>query len=304
MAVGDDTIYVSVGTTVHMYSMPGYNHIGDFGKRGEGPGEFLSNWDNRGLFLDFQSKQLVACSIGKVAWFNGEGRLLRETRIASGRYRIPVNDHFVGWGFVTENGVGYQILNVYDPFLNLVRELRRQKHWRQPGQKIDPTRLKSPSFRIHDERIYAVDQTGNVDIFDKYGRRLFSTDLKYQPVKISEKQKQAYHDYFALHPAYKNLYAQYKRWLEFPEYFPPVKFYDVADERIYVLTYFEKEGKQEIFIFNSSGKFLKKIFLKIPPFLPHSLAHQRLTKIKHNCLYQLLENEDTDTWNLHITELK
>jgi hypothetical protein len=88
----------------------------------------------------------------------------------------------------------------------------------------------------------------------------------------------------------------------------------VADEKIYVLTYKKEKEKSEFVILDLKGKLLKKVFLPFnqsDEWFHYSLAkatsqaspHATFT-IKNGKLYQLIENEDKEIWELHITNIE
>jgi hypothetical protein len=74
----------------------------------------------------------------------------------------------------------------------------------------------------------------------------------------------------------------------------------IDEEKIFVLTYNRKDGKNEFFIFDMDGKLLQKKFLPIQTLNGVSPYPYY---IKNGSLYQLVENEDTEQWELQITLL-
>ncbi|HLP44706.1 MAG TPA: hypothetical protein VK469_02100, partial [Candidatus Kapabacteria bacterium] len=59
--------------------------------------------------------------------------------------------------------------------------------------------------------------------------------------------------------------------------------------------------KSEFYIFDIKGTFLKKIMLPLKEkderlWYPYTIGNGKL--------YQLVEDEDTETWELHVTDIK
>jgi hypothetical protein len=112
--------------------------------------------------------------------------------------------------------------------------------------------------------------------------------------------RERYSQYFKTHPDWKDFYQRrLKGLLKFPEYFPVIRAFHVADDRIYILTYKEDKGKSEWLIMDMQGKLVKKIFL--PVSFMNVLDIYPYT-VEGGKLYQLIENEDEE-WKLHITTI-
>jgi hypothetical protein len=77
----------------------------------------------------------------------------------------------------------------------------------------------------------------------------------------------------------------------FPEYYPAIKDFFAADNKIYVKTYKTRNGKEEFVILDLKGTFLKQFFL------PESKSH--LYTISKDVFYYLKEEEDLEEWELN-----
>jgi hypothetical protein len=88
--------------------------------------------------------------------------------------------------------------------------------------------------------------------------------------------------------------------LDFPEHFPVIRNIEVGNNRIYVQTHKEADGKQEFFILDLKGKELKK--LMIPEFqkqhLMSTMLGIRLSVMSDGKIYYVEENDDEE-WELH-----
>ena len=74
----------------------------------------------------------------------------------------------------------------------------------------------------------------------------------------------------------------------------------IADEKIYIKTYFKKNGKQEFLILNSNGELLNRVFLSD---IKTEIFSPELYCIKNNIFYYLKENEDTELYELHCEKI-
>ena len=122
------------------------------------------------------------------------------------------------------------------------------------------------------ENIYAEDPlSGEINIFNFDGKKIGMASGEYSQVKVMEKEQKEIHEYFKNHKYYKQDYHQLKHMIKFPKFFPPVKFFDCADNRIYVVSHLRKAGANEIFIFDKMGKFLKRTMLKMNDILSQEI---------------------------------
>jgi hypothetical protein len=90
--------------------------------------------------------------------------------------------------------------------------------------------------------------------------------------------------------------------MTFPDYFPPIRMFHVTDNKIYVMTYKEKDGKNEFIILDMEGKLLNRMFIPISPFEETTVII--FYTIKNGKLYLLKDNEETEEWEVRIFEIK
>jgi hypothetical protein len=293
-------LYITAGTTIHIYSLQDYRLKKSFGQKGEGPGEFKSYWD-MGVRLDVQSDTIFVHSRGKVSYFTKAGEFLNEIRLPNGFFHKPLGDSYVALRGRLRDNIRWNTVNIYDKDFNLVKEIGHKAHWFQPGQKIDPVDVRNLRFCVYGGRIYLENQTGKIDVFGAKGQLLLSTQQSFDRAIITEKDKEDYHTYYKTHPAYKTDYHSLKQLIKFPEYYPFLKYFDVADDCIYVFTYIKKDGKSELYLFDLNGGLKKKIYLSMPDINPQQVYP--LVTVRNGNIYQLIENEDSEEWELHVTNI-
>jgi hypothetical protein len=94
------------------------------------------------------------------------------------------------------------------------------------------------------------------------------------------------------------LYAARKSLFVFPDFYPPIRrFYlDAGDKRIYVQSYYSTTGDNiEFLIFDFKGKLIKRVMM---PFKIESRY-----KFYNGKIYQVMENEETEEYELHVLEI-
>jgi hypothetical protein len=75
-----------------------------------------------------------------------------------------------------------------------------------------------------------------------------------------------------------------------------------VDDKIYVNGYRRVSGFTEFTVFDLDGKLLKeKIFLNLPEASARDLYPYTIQEGK---LFQLVDNEETEEWSLHIHDLE
>ena len=133
------------------------------------------------------------------------------------------------------------------------------------------------------------------------GNKLNSINRNTNPLPFGEKDKIEIISYWNSHPNYKGFYERMKKRLIFPKNFPEIYQCRISGNKIYIITYFEKDKKRECFIYNLEGQYLKRIFL---PLILESFIDYGVFTIHDEKFYQVIENLDKDIWELNIHDLK
>lgn len=315
ITVDDRQIYITAFPTIYIYSLQDFKLKKKLGRQGEGPKEF-----NRFALLSIHDNNLVVSDRNKVLYFTKDGDYIKEIKARSIMHWgvRPVGNKFVGKSRFQENKIQFDTANLYDANLEKIKKIFMTKFFYQMeggGKKCDALEIRGLQFQVFNDKVFF--KRGKhfiIDVYDQSGSFLYTIYHEYEKIKISEPEKQRYHDYFkTVHP-WKGMYESLiKKEIYFPDFFPAIQLFIVADEKIYVLTYKKEEEKSEFVILDLKGKLLKKVFL---PFNQNDeWFHYSLTKatgqasphatftIKNGKLYQLIENQDKEIWELHITEI-
>lgn len=294
LVVGNDRIFVVEGPEVYIYSLKDYRLLKKFGKKGEGPREFIGR-----ILVYLHPGKIQVNSIKKISFFTLDGTFLKETRATGGRLFKPLGNRFAGQGNVKENGKNYRTLNIFDSKLKVIKEFCRFEDVRQ-GNVVkgyqDPFH-----FIPYDNKIFcAVKRDFIIDVYDDSGKYLYSIRRDYKKVKVSERDKKRLLNTFK-ERVNERSYQYIKNNIQFPEYLPAIHYFLIDNNRVYVLTNNVKDGKREIIIFDLAGKFLKQVFLEFE--IKETIFPDPYT-IYDGKRYQLVENLDTEEWELHVTKIE
>ena len=183
--------------------------------------------------------------------------------------------------------------------LKLEKQFYQIKHGTQPGKAIILFDKVLRSY-VDDKYIYVVsDFDFIIDVFDLEGNPVLKIHKKdYEPLKILEEDKKETHAYLKI---VLSSYPRIKDRLKFPENFLAIRNIVFDDHLLYVTTYHRKDEGLECFIFNQKGKFLKKIFL---PLVKENIFREYPYDIYKGKIYQLVENDSEEGWDLHISKIK
>ncbi len=305
IAVDAGRIYISDGTTVHIYSLADFSRKHTFGKTGEGPKEFRTYNSGFGVGVTPQKNPdlLVVNSLGKVSYFTKKGEFVKELKTGSNAAFFPLGDNFVGLEEIMEGKDSFQNLNVYDVKFKKVRKITR---WLHPIQDSKREILLVPLYtvpHIYDNKVFAAPGSDLIiDVYNVKGEKLYSLEHPYERPKVTEAYKTTTLDFFKTDPRWRNNFELIKSMARFPEYFHAVRFFQVNDGRVYVQTYGEQEGKSEFYIFDIKGKFVKKVYVPFVNDMGINIVPRHA--IAGGKLYQLLDNDETEEWELHIHELR
>jgi hypothetical protein len=294
IAVDEHQIYIVEGVTVSIYSLNDFKLKKKFGKEGEGPQEFK----RRIIQLSIQPDYIFLNSAGKVSYFTKDGKFIKELRTISSDMRLkPFGKGFVGGRTLAENNTLYFFIGIYDANLKKKKDVYKQEREVQMGGKGTKVFAHPLPYYTYEDNLFIVKGKDFViDVLDKAGERRYSITYDYKRIKVTADDKKRVLDHLKTDPETKPFLEMIKPII-FPDYFPAIRNYYIADKRIYVITYKQENNKTECFIFDIKGKFLKKVFL---PYIYVNPIDEYPAAIKNGTLYQLIENEETEDWELHI----
>jgi hypothetical protein len=311
LIVTGDKIYIADYPMVHIQAARDFSHLKELGGEGQGPGEFyidreLMNEKLLGLEIFLSGEKLYVNSMGRLSIFSADGELLdlksQSTYGVGSRFR-PLSSGYVGFARdrVGQTRELFTLLNLYDKNLKKIKEISRVSFWlRRPGADYDFFERAADSLlvRVYKDRIFVVKGGGphfEIDVLDAKGTSLYTIRRDVELLKLGRDFIERVHEHYKI---------KFKRGLEanlemtvFPEYFPPIRHFTVADDRIYVITYRKnRSGNTELVELDLKGNPLHTHWIPIGELNPE---HLYPFAVHDGFFYQLKEDENMEKWELH-----
>ena len=296
----DLNMYIVEGTQISIYSFNNMKLLKKFGKRGEGPGEFMPNSQSgKPMFLDVQGNNLIITSLGKISFFSKKGEFIREQRLhnSSGDELQPLGKNFIGQVILPFNRLLYRSIMRYGEKMQPLNEIIRIKHHFQLGRGFQVFRESMDFFTENNKLFITWNADFKISIFDLQGKLKQTIHQPYNRVTVTKKDKKDTIHLLKTHPKYKQFFEMLKP-IQFPDKFPAIQNMRIADGKIYILTYKEQDSKTECFIYTQNGKKLKKIYI---PLKKSNKIELYPFHFKNNRFYQFVEIDEN--WELHISKL-
>jgi hypothetical protein len=292
--VYEDRIFIGDNHTIHIYSLKDFKQVKQFGRQGEGPGEFKFN-----IRLEVFPDKLVVNTRGKLIFFSHDGSLIKEFKTKPEMSNVrPVGPNFVASVYEASKN---QKMNIYDKnlkFMNTFYEgsLGQTIYWHSDAKKNDVFIVRDyVAPEVYMDRIYVGDTRKGFyfAVYDCTGKKLYDVKNEYKPLKISEEYKKEKIRIREERPGWDRIKNRIN--LRFPEYFPAYHNIRFSDDKIYFVTFLSSNGKDETIVTDLKGNFLGKTYV------PSDI---RIFSISKDKLYWLVENEDKEMWELYREDVK
>lgn len=301
IAVKDHQIYIADFPHIYIYSLKDFSLLKKFGKKGAGPGEFLPRSSKDRLYIYILSDAIFVESKGRVSFFTLNGDFLKEFNTAASGYKFqPCQNRFLGKKKIAENQTIYGTLNLFDSNFKRLKEVYRVKYPIQPGREI-------LVFNPDDFRYYSGKNHLYVRDTKNFAVKIYNKN--FQPVSILERDNYSLRKilpddikkmHFVFKVSLKERYEELKHRLKFPGTFAAIRNIIIDNDKLYIITFKKQESGVECFIYTLEGTFVRE--LPIPLKSENILQYYPYT-IYNGILYQLIENEETEKWELHIFRL-
>jgi hypothetical protein len=307
--IDGDYIYITDFPAVYIYRLKDYKLLKKFGRKGEGPGEFRLH-----IRFSVQKDNLLVQSKGKVSLFTRQGQFTKQFRSpADFRTAMALGDRLVvsntalnllsdRWIFTVE---------ICGMDFSAPKRIYQEPHFFQRKQSINVLHLSrnnwqrriSPFFYTYRDKIFIEAQSGEngtIHVFGQNGKKVSTITHHYDKLAFDDSFKQEIYDHFKCLGTRILLLLNKRKMALYPDYFPALRAFRVADGKIYVIPYKKKEGKSELHIFDVPGKLLGKVLVDIEEldifeFYPFTISRGKI--------YQLVDNTDSEEWELTVKEL-
>jgi hypothetical protein len=289
-----------------IYSRRGFDKIAEFGRQGQGPGEFI------GIHKVILSNDSVLVnSFPKLCFFSKKGKLQKELKSPTnaGSY-IPLGSNFVGISYPHTNHTDKNVKILFSLFNS---SLEKKKDIFLTKSRVFVTYGKSKATVywvndctkafVYDEKLYigSTDKGYFIIVFDLNGNTLYEIKRIYKKRKVTDEYKKYRTDNFK-NSLSEMEWKQYKERYDvaFPDYFPAYASFFVDDGKIYVFDY-PGIKKNDIQILDLKGNLLKNKNIPIEN-VSSSIIGDRYS-IRSGKFYYLEENENTENWELHVINI-
>lgn len=301
--IDENQIYIADGHRILIYGLDGFTLRKIFGKAGDGERAFRPS-PRRGVRLrfDVRSEDIVINSHERVSIFKKDGtfKSVQEYPYPQTDFVIPMGEQYIAAYYYIHVGTGKssEHILIFDDKLEFVKKITEgplgsgsAKGFGGPDRKLhvdlNPHFYR---FRIFGDKIFIGNSYDGflIEVYDSNGEKLYDIKRDFEKLKVDEASKQK---------RMKEIKERWKHYIDSiaideVEFFPAFRSFVVSDGKIYVYTYQEKEGNQEIVILDLKGNHLKNVFI---PRADHS-------QIMNGRYYFLQQNEDEE-WELHVVEI-
>lgn len=300
LEVNDDYIYFKDGWSIKIYSLKDFNLVRTVGQHGEGPGEFSGS-----LMYCLTPGYLFCDTTGRAVYFTLKGDFIKQKVTAASykRFKPFGNNKFIGYHFTIEKKQRMESIKLYNSEFKAEKLLYRRSGCIDQNMKINLIHERPPYFKIYKDKAYVETVNGEFLVVDVNGNVIKTLKPSIQPVPFTSLHKKKFIESFTQSKDYRRrrFYKHNKELLVYPDFFPPMRMFHISDDKIFIMTYTEKNGNNEILVTNLDGKEIKRVLLPISPVL--SSAYVLNYGISNGKLYHLKDNPDTEEWELHIHQL-
>jgi hypothetical protein len=308
---GDDFL-VCEGRTFRNFSLKTRKLKYQFGRKGQGPGEFQFPPRQVVIYPDY----IYIESHDKITWFSRkEGKFIKQKRKQWRKEFIPfVNEKFIGYdrfNFQPGKNKEFRAISIYGANGKKVKEI--YKNERDSNFVAPNLNNKNVEYKMlfhffeadcdrEKKRIFVADSRKGfyITVFDENGNELYTINKKIDEIKVPDEYKKQRLKELKIMGHWEQIK---NRNITCYKYFPPIRYFKIADGKIYVTTYKTKKEKVEFIVLDSKGNILKKVFLPFITDQEGSIVKFNLYQVKNDKLYCLLENQE-EIWELHAYDIK
>jgi len=307
-------LFILDGIYIYIYSSTDFKLQKKVGKEGLGPQEFKKIFfpNLSDLTIHLRADHLVVNSTGKVSILSRNGEFMRETKINTPLVRFtPLGKKYGGFSMVQENKLAHAAVNLYDSNFKKEKEMFRYSlPWDQGEKKRNPILMaymdRDINYFASADTLFVPSPDGTIHAFNEKGDKVFTIQNRLAKIKIDASIAEQADKVFSEDIRFKRPYKADKaaNMIDFGKYLPIIRAYRVKDQKVYVISNKKKEGTNdyESCVFSATdGTFLKNIYL---PLEDNNILEPFPFDIDKGKIYQVVENEEQEEWELHVTLIK
>jgi hypothetical protein len=299
VVIDRNQLFITDGVTIYIYSLEDFKLQKKFGKSGPEAQEFKPYENQRSqIYINVLPNRIMVESYGRISYFNRKGSFLN--LIQPRDYFMlakPVGENFAAFRYTRRNNTWYFCLDLYNSRFKKCKELLRLKDNRQHRQRHKLLSRARNYCTYGNQLFIAVKKDFIIDVLDHQGEKLYSINREYEKIKVTkayiksrlENAKEIYRE----RPV---AYEYFEISALFPDYFPAISRLYTDDGVLYVRTWRKEKENTEFYLFDMTGKFIKKILL---PLAQKNAAEYYPSTFHQKRLYQLVKDQAKNIWELH-----
>jgi len=318
--VEDNLLFVMDIEKMHIFSIEPLKPLKTFGKKGEGPGEYIV-YPGTSNKISAYSGFLLHEALNKIIFFDHAGNFLREKiKPALVKNIHCLKDKLVGRRIYQpqDGSTACSAIFIYDRKLKNEKEIARQEFYQQGAGAALTFHFPMDTlvFDVSEDHIFVDRSTQGpfIEVYDMNGTKVNRFPVPGKKIPVREKDKEMLLNYLIQDSLMQQIMRQNRiDWKElsknfkftYSDHYPAVCDMSIDDEKLYIKTWRrDRQGKSEYLIMDLKGNLIKQCF--IPPLIPfkiRSIGTGKLETIHKGMIYYLTENEDGD-WVLNTHKIK
>lgn len=274
IAVDGNNLYIfdEADYALQIYTISPFALKLKIGKKGDGPHDFKYL-----PFVYVQPESLACTDFTKTVWFSKKGSVLKvkeytdfsDFDLNSEMLLFPIGDQYIR--ITADHGEQKRHVYLLDFEGKTIKELYEGPFtWRREA----PIHYRTDTFCYKDMTFIADTLKGfHISVFNDKGNHLYTIDKSRDVEKILDR--------------------------------PLLHQFCVSEEKIYATTYKKKNNQTEMIILDLKGNILRRLYLPLSSIQPkRGVLRYDLFTVDQEKLFELIKNEETEKWELIITDLK
>jgi hypothetical protein len=267
--VSGNEVFILEGGTVYVFDLPSLSLKRRFGREGQGPGEVeITPWLSNTLRVS--QDYVIVDSVNKLVVYTRKGELIREKRRLPQFTQVePWGNHYAVRMRISGNDSDkkqYSSIQFLNGETEELRELYRQPFAAQ-REMLDMI-PDSVHFQVYENNLYVEKSPEGfvIDVYGPSGQKIREIRRKHDKRPVTRADRLFYEQLLKEDPMMKiqkESWEQFKTRtrLRYPESFPAIRDFVIADDWIYVQTHVGKDSRDEFLALDLGGELHKRIYL-------------------------------------------